>query len=61
MRRVLAGEPGPLADITALNAGAALYAGGTVERLEDGVELARTTLASGAGAAKLEALRSFPG
>ncbi|HXU47082.1 MAG TPA: anthranilate phosphoribosyltransferase, partial [Thermoanaerobaculia bacterium] len=28
MRRVLAGEPGPLADISALNAGAAIYVGG---------------------------------
>ena len=28
MRRVFAGEPGPLADVTAFNAGAALYVGG---------------------------------
>ena len=59
MRRVLDGEPGPLADVTALNAGAVLYVGGAVSNLEDGVERARTTLASGAGAQKLEELRSF--
>jgi anthranilate phosphoribosyltransferase len=59
MRRVLDGEPGPLADVTALNAGAVLYIGGAVTSLEDGVLRARETVASGAGAAKLEELRSF--
>jgi len=61
VRRVFGGETGPLADVTALNAGAALYVGGAVATLEEGVERARETIASGAAEAKLEELRSFPG
>jgi anthranilate phosphoribosyltransferase len=45
---VLAGEPGPRADIVALNAAAALYAADAVADLGDGLELARQTIASGA-------------
>jgi anthranilate phosphoribosyltransferase len=59
VRRVFGGETGPLADVTALNAGAALYVGGAAETLEQGVEQAREALASGAAARKLEELRSF--
>jgi anthranilate phosphoribosyltransferase len=57
--RVFGGERGPLADVTALNAGAALYVGGIAPTLEEGVERARQVLASGAAARKLEELRSF--
>jgi anthranilate phosphoribosyltransferase len=60
-RRVFDGEEGPLADVTALNAGAALYAGGAAATLEEGVERARQTLASGEVAGKLNELRSFAG
>jgi anthranilate phosphoribosyltransferase len=60
-RRVFAGEAGPLADVTALNAGAALYVGGGAATLEEGVARAREVLASGAAAEKLEELRSFSG
>ena len=62
LRRVFAGEggaTGALAEVTALNAGAALYVGGLAETLEQGVETARATLASGAAERKLEELRSF--
>jgi anthranilate phosphoribosyltransferase len=59
MLRLLAGEPGPLADITALNAGAVLYVGGVAADLDDGVARARAILASGAAAAKLSELRDF--
>ena len=59
MARVLGGEPGPLADVTALNAGAALFVGGAAESFEAGVERAREALASGAAAGKLEELKSF--
>jgi anthranilate phosphoribosyltransferase len=59
MRRVLGGEPGPLADVTAANAGAALYVGGAAPDLASGVELARGLLEAGAAAAKLEALVAF--
>ncbi|MDY7092756.1 MAG: anthranilate phosphoribosyltransferase [Acidobacteriota bacterium] len=61
LQRVLAGEAGPLADITVLNAGAAVYVGGEAESLAAGVEAAREALDSGAAAAKLEELRSFDG
>ena len=61
VRRVFSGETGPLADVTALNAGAALYVGGIAETLEEGVERAREAIVSGAAAAKLEELRSFSG
>ena len=59
VRRVFSGETGALAEVTALNAGAALYVSGIAATLEEGVELARATLASGAAAEKLEELRSF--
>jgi anthranilate phosphoribosyltransferase len=61
VRRVFGGETGALAEITALNAGAALYVSGLAASLEEGVATARDTLASGAAAAKLEELRSFNG
>jgi anthranilate phosphoribosyltransferase len=59
MRGVLAGEAGPLADVTALNAAAALYVAGLVPDLTQGLERARQALASGAAARKLEELRAF--
>ena len=59
MRRVLGGEPGPLADVTALNAGAALLVAGIAADLREGLERSRAALASGAAAEKLEALRAF--
>ena len=57
--RLLAGAAGPLADITAVNAGAALYVGGKARDIAQGVELARQALASGAAERKLEQLRRF--
>jgi anthranilate phosphoribosyltransferase len=59
MRRVLGGEDGPLADVTALNAAAALYVAGLAANLAQGLERARGALASGAAARKLEELRAF--
>ncbi len=56
MRRVLAGEPGPLLDVTILNAGAAIYVGNEAESLQGGIERARRAIESGAAAGKLEAL-----
>jgi anthranilate phosphoribosyltransferase len=61
MHRVLGGEPGPLADITALNAGAAIYVSGIATTLEEGYGTARDVLASGAGARKLNELKGFLG
>ena len=59
MHRVLGSEPGPLADVTALNAGAAIYVSGLAPSLEEGYGRAREVLASGAGARKLAELKGF--
>ena len=42
-------------DIVCLNAGAALYTAGVVNGIASGIELARTTIASGAARAKMDA------
>ena len=49
----LAGEPGPAADMIALNAGAAIYVSGQVDSLAAGVERAREVLAKGTGLTRL--------
>ena len=57
---VLAGErDGHFSDAVALNAALRLYAGGDVADLDDGLELARTTLADGDAAEVLAELRAF--
>ena len=61
LRRVFEGEDGPLARITALNAGAAIFVGGQAESLRDGVETARRVLGAGEAAAKLDDLRTLHG
>jgi anthranilate phosphoribosyltransferase len=55
-RRCLAGEPGPVRDIVAVNAAAGLLVGGAVDSLADGVALATEVLADGRAAAALERL-----
>jgi len=59
MREVLAFGTGPLADITVLNAGAALYVAGLAADLPAGVEQARDALVSGRAADKLAQLVRF--
>jgi anthranilate phosphoribosyltransferase len=59
MHRVLGGETGPLADVTALNAGAAIYVSGLAGSLEEGYRRAGAALASGAAARKLAELKEF--
>jgi anthranilate phosphoribosyltransferase len=61
LRAVLAGQPGPAADITALNAGAAIYAANRAQTLEMGVQQAKEILATGAGLRKLEELAVLSG
>jgi anthranilate phosphoribosyltransferase len=57
MRALLAGQQnGALADMVALNAGAALYVTGRADRLEDGLRLAREALRSGQAMPTLDAL-----
>ena len=53
-RRIFAGEPGAARDMAALNAGAAIYAGGGAESLEQGVRAAERAIDSGAASAVLE-------
>ena len=55
-RAVLEGERGPRREIVALNAAAALMAAGLVGDLTHGLELAFSTIDSGAAAARLERL-----
>ncbi|WP_189441232.1 anthranilate phosphoribosyltransferase [Rhodanobacter panaciterrae] len=49
----LEGRRGIPHDIVCLNAGAALYAADVIGSIDDGIELARTTIASGAAHAKM--------
>jgi anthranilate phosphoribosyltransferase len=53
-RRIFAGEPGAARDLAALNAGAAIYAGGGADSLERGVRAAERAIDGGAAAALLE-------
>ena len=53
-RAVLAGEPGAYRDVVELNAAAAMLAADRVGSLQEGVDLARETIARGAAAEKLE-------
>lgn len=56
IQSVFDNQPSPARDIVVLNAGAAIYAAGVVESLDEGVKLAASTIASGAAKIKLEAL-----
>jgi anthranilate phosphoribosyltransferase len=53
---VFAGADGAARDIVLLNAGAAIYVSGLAISLENGIELARKTVASGAAKQKFEQL-----
>jgi anthranilate phosphoribosyltransferase len=52
---VLADRPGVARDIVVLNAGAALYAADVAPSIEQGIDLARLALTSGAARARLDA------
>ena len=56
IRSVLAGGPGAAADITTLNAAAAIHVSGIASSLEDGVERARESIESGRASRVLERL-----
>jgi anthranilate phosphoribosyltransferase len=56
VREALEDGTGPVRDIVALNAAAALLVGGAADSLEEGLRLARRAVASGAAAATLENL-----
>jgi anthranilate phosphoribosyltransferase len=54
-RAILAGEPGPRRDLALLNAGAAIYAGGVADSLDEGIAAAREAVDSGAALRTTEA------
>ena len=56
---ILRGERTSRRDVVVLNAGAALYVSGRVEKLDQGVELASAAIASGKAYAKLEEFASL--
>ena len=56
MRRLLAGEGGPIRDAVILNAGAALVAGDAAASLAEGIQMAAASIADGKAAQRLEAL-----
>ncbi|MHB1539058.1 MAG: anthranilate phosphoribosyltransferase [Solirubrobacteraceae bacterium] len=53
-RAILAGVGGPAAELAALNAGAAIYAGGGAESVREGVERAREAMGDGSALDLLE-------
>ena len=59
LRKLFDGETGPISDIVALNAGAAIYVGGKADSLEGGVTKAGELLASGEVKRKLKKLVDF--
>ncbi len=56
LRAVLGGEQGPHRDLVVLNAGAALMVAGIAADIESGIELARTSIDSGAADRALDTL-----
>lgn len=59
LERLFDGEADALADLVAVNAGAALYVGGKTKTFIEGTEAARELIRAGAAARKLEELRGF--
>jgi anthranilate phosphoribosyltransferase len=59
VRSVLGGESGAKLDMVLLNAGAALLAGGKVDKIRAGVNMAREIVGSGSALKKLEQLVDF--
>ncbi len=57
LRRTLAGEDGPAQDVLALNAAAAIYAGGRAASLAEGAAMAREILAAGRALEVVERMR----
>jgi len=57
LEATLAGDPGPAADVLALNAGAAIYVARGAKTLAEGVRQAQEILASGRAIKTLEAMR----
>ena len=60
-RRILAGESGPARDLAVLNAGAAIYAAGRADGLEEGVRAAEAAVDGGGAAESLARLVALTG
>lgn len=58
-RDILSGTKGAKRDIVLLNSAYGLYAGGAVENIEDGIELAKDMIDNGKAMQKLDALIEF--
>jgi anthranilate phosphoribosyltransferase len=58
LKQVLAGAPGPFADLVAVNAGAAIMVAGLAADITEGAALARKSMADGSALAALEALKA---
>lgn len=58
LKQVLAGAPGPFADLVAVNAGAAIMIAGLAGDIAEGTALARKSMADGRALAALEALKA---
>ncbi len=59
IRSILEGETGAPRDMVALNAGAAIYAGGKAESLQEGLNAARESIDSGSARQVLDRLRQL--
>ena len=59
IQKLLQGKAGPSADIVCLNAGAAIYVSGKSESLQQGVQIAKEQLQSGAAYEKLKQLVEY--
>lgn len=57
LKKVLDGQPGPFADLVAVNAGAAVVVAGLADDLLGGIERARAAISSGKAMSALNALR----
>ncbi len=58
LKQVLAGVPGPFADLVAVNAGAAIMVAGLAADINEGAALARKSMVDGRALASLEALKA---
>lgn len=59
IRRILQGEKGPRRDVVLLNAAAGIVAGGKAKDLQEGMEVAKASIDSGAALEKLNRLVEF--
>ena len=57
LQAVLQNQPGPYLETVVLNAGLGFFANGKVDRIEDGIRLAREVIATGAALQKLRDLQ----